>query len=124
MVDLTKGLALHNALPVTRIEKFKKRFNMFNDNYRDQVENKLGLVYAAFKELKLDVQLHHQTNLYKQIVNKISHVYSFGVEREFTNEQHAELYNTLRVNKIMLIQKIKSHLVLLKMATKIQTLVE
>jgi hypothetical protein len=100
-VDLTKGLALHNALPVTRIEKFKKRFNMFNDNYRDQVENKLGLVYAAFKELKLDVQLHHQTNLYKQIVNKISHVYSFGVEREFTNEQHAELYNTLRVNKIM-----------------------
>ena len=98
-VDLTRTGSYNGV--TTRKKKFKRRYDMFNDNYRDQIELRLGQVYTAFRELKLDVQLHHQTNLYKQIVNKISQVYSFGVEREFDNEAHAELYEALRVDKVM-----------------------
>lgn len=85
----------------TRLKKFKLRYEMFNDNYKEQVEQKLGMIYRAFRELKLDVQLHHSTNLYKSIVDKVSQAYSFGVNREFTNEVHSQLYDDLRMNKVM-----------------------
>lgn len=88
-------------MEINRLYKFKKRYEMFHDDYRGQIEEKLGLVYSAFRELKLDVQLHHSTNLYKQVVERISQVYSFGVERVFTNEAHQMAYDELRVNKVM-----------------------
>lgn len=84
-----------------RLTKFKARYNMYNDNYNDQVVAKLGQIYTAMVELKLDVQINDNNNLYKQVVNTISNAYSFGVNREFDNESIQELYDTLRVDKAM-----------------------
>jgi len=74
---------------------------MYNDNYRDQVISKLGQIYRAFAQLKLDVQINDNNNIYKQVVNTISNVYSFGVNRTFENDDVQELYNQLRINKTM-----------------------
>ena len=84
-----------------RLKKFALRYQMYNDNYRDQVISKLGQIYRAFAQLKLDVQINDNNNIYKQVVNSISNVYSFGVEREFENEDIQELYNDLRIDKTM-----------------------
>ena len=84
-----------------RLIKFKRRYDMYNDNFDDQVISKLGKIYRAFAQLKLDVQLNTNNNLYKQIVNAISNVYSFGVTRTIDNDDLAELYNTLRIDKTM-----------------------
>lgn len=84
-----------------RKKKFKLRYEMYNDNYRDQVVTKLGAIYTSFVQLKLDVQLNDNNNLYKQVVNSISNVYSFGVEREFSNKDTQSLYQELQVNKVM-----------------------
>ena len=84
-----------------RLEKFKLRYDMYNDNYREQVIHKLGQLYRAFAQLKLDVQINDNYNIYKQVVNAISNVYSFGVDRQFDNEDIAQLYNELRINKTM-----------------------
>jgi len=85
---------------IKRQSKFQLRYEMYNDNYDTQVINKLGQIYSAFAELKLDVQLHTNTNLYKQIINTISNVYSYGVEREMDDDAK-ELYAELRVDKTM-----------------------
>ena len=85
----------------TRLDKFKLRYDMYNDNYRDQVISKLGQIYRAFAQLKLDVQLNTNNNIYKQVVNAISNVYSFGVDRNFENEDMQELYSALRIDKTM-----------------------
>lgn len=84
-----------------RLEKFKLRYDMYNDNYREQVIHKLGQLYRAFSQLKLDVQINDNYNIFKQVVNAISNVYSFGVDREFDNDAIAELYQDLRINKTM-----------------------
>jgi len=84
-----------------RRKKFKLRYEMYNDNYHDQVVTKLGQIYQAMTQLKLDVQINDNNNLYKQVVNTISNVYSFGVSREFSDENVQELYDTLRVDKTM-----------------------
>jgi len=84
-----------------RLEKFKLRYEMYNDNYREQIIYKLGEIYRAFSQLKLDVQINDNYNIYKQVVNAISNVYSFGVEREFENEDVKDLYSKLRINKTM-----------------------
>jgi len=85
----------------SRLRKFALRYEMYNDNYRDQVISKLGQIYRAFAQLKLDVQINDNNNIYKQVVNAISNVYSFGVNREFENEDVQELYNQLRIDKTM-----------------------
>jgi len=84
-----------------RLIKFKRRYDMYNDNFDDQVISKLGKIYRAFAQLKLDVQLNTNNNIYKQIVNAISNVYSFGVTRTIDNDDLAELYSTLRIDKTM-----------------------
>ena len=84
-----------------RLRKFALRYEMYNDNYRDQVISKLGQIYRAFAQLKLDVQINDNNNIYKQVVNTISNVYSFGVNRTFENDDVQELYNQLRINKTM-----------------------
>jgi len=88
-------------LETNRLIKFKRRYDMYNDNFDDQVISKLGKIYRAFAQLKLDVQLNTNNNLYKQIVNAISNVYSFGVTRTIDNDDLAELYSTLRIDKTM-----------------------
>jgi len=84
-----------------RIEKMKDRYNCYSDNYKDLVENKLGLIYTSFQKLGLDVQLHHSTNLYKMIINNISKVYDYGISRQFKNENFNDIYEELEVDKTM-----------------------
>jgi hypothetical protein len=84
-----------------RLKKFSLRYEMYNDNYRNQVVNKLGQIYRAFAQLKLDVQINDNNNIYKQVVNAISNVYSFGVERKFDNEDNQQMYEALRIDKTM-----------------------
>lgn len=85
----------------TREDKFKRRYEMYNDNFRNQVIYKLGQIYRAFKLLNLDVQINDNNNVYKHIVNSISNVYSYGVDRVFDDELASELYSDLRINKVM-----------------------
>ena len=87
--------------PTNRLKKFALRYAMYNDNYNNQVISKLGQIYRAFAQLKLDVQINDNNNIYKQVINAISNVYSFGVNREFENEDNQELYNNLRIDKVM-----------------------
>ena len=47
-----------------RLIKFKRRYDMYNDNFDDQVISKLGKIYRAFAQLKLDVQLNTNNNIY------------------------------------------------------------
>ena len=84
-----------------RLKKFSLRYEMYNDNYRNQVVNKLGQIYRAFAQLKLDVQINDNNNIYKQVVNAISNVYSYGVERDFDNEDVQQMYDDLRIDKTM-----------------------
>ena len=84
-----------------RITKFNNRYQMYNDNFRDQVISKLGQIYRAFAALKLDVQLNTNNNIYKQVVNSISNVYSYGVDRDFGNDDLTNLYSDLRIDKTM-----------------------
>ena len=84
-----------------RLTKFQRRYEMYNDNYNDQVVSKLGQIYRAFAQLKLDVQINDNNNIYKQVVNAVSNVYSFGVNRTFESDAAQELYNELRIDKVM-----------------------
>ena len=84
-----------------RLKKFSLRYEMYNDNYNNQVVSKLGQIYRAFAQLKLDVQINDNNNIYKQVVNAISNVYSFGVERKFDNEDSQQMYDDLRIDKTM-----------------------
>lgn len=85
---------------IKRQNKFQLRYEMYNDNYDTQVVHKLGQIYSSFAELGLDVQLHTNTNLYKQVVNAISNVYSYGVQRVMDDDAK-ELYSDIRVDKTM-----------------------
>ena len=85
----------------SRLAKFQRRYEMYNDNYNDQVVSKLGQIYRAFAQLKLDVQINDNNNIYKQVVNAVSNVYSFGVNRTFESDAAQELYNELRIDKVM-----------------------
>ena len=85
----------------SRLVKFQRRYQMYNDNYNDQVVTKLGQIYRAFAQLKLDVQINDNNNIYKQVVNAVSNVYSFGVDRTFESDDAKELYSALRIDKTM-----------------------
>jgi hypothetical protein len=84
-----------------RLTKFKRRYDMYGDNFDGQVISKLGRIYRAFAQLKLDVQLNTNNNLYKQVVNSISNVYSYGVVRTFDNDVFSELYSDIRIDKTL-----------------------
>ena len=84
-----------------RLKKFALRYSMYNDNYNNQVVSKLGQIYRAFAQLKLDVQINDNNNIYKQVINATSNVYSFGVDRTFESDDAKALYNDLRIDKTM-----------------------
>ena len=85
----------------SRVEEFKRRYDMFNDNYRYQVVQHLVDIYSKANEIRLDKQLDVTNNIYKTIVEKISRVYSFGTTREFSNDDMIEVYKRLSVDKYM-----------------------
>jgi len=84
-----------------RLKKFALRKAMYDDNYNTQVVSKLGQIYRAFAQLKLDVQINDNNNIYKQVINATSNVYSFGVDRTFESDDAQDLYNDLRIDKTM-----------------------
>ena len=84
-----------------RLKKFALRKAMYDDNYNNQVISKLGQIYRAFAQLKLDVQINDNNNIYKQVINATSNVYSFGVDRTFESDDAKDLYNELRIDKTM-----------------------
>jgi hypothetical protein len=74
---------------------------MLNDNFASQVGRHLTEIYTKAAEIRLDKQLDLTNNIYKTIITKISRVYSFGVQREFTDDNTAMLYEDMQINKIM-----------------------
>lgn len=96
-----KGASSNTYSLNTRETIFRDRYNMFNDNYKKQVEKRLTEIYANANELKLDKQIDMTNNVYKSIVKKISRVYSSGVEREFSDTQMEELYQVNRIDKYL-----------------------
>jgi hypothetical protein len=74
---------------------------MLNDNFASQVGRHLTEIYTKAAEIRLDKQLDLTNNIYKTIITKISRVYSFGVQREFKDDNTAMLYEDMQINKIM-----------------------
>lgn len=99
-VDL-KNAQTTNVIVNTREDIFARRYEMLNDNYKDQVKKRLLEIYSKASLLNMDKQLDMTNNVYKMIVNKISRVYNAGVDRVFSNDGMAELYETVKIDKYM-----------------------
>lgn len=84
-----------------RYEKFRLRYEMLNDNYKSQVVRHLANIYTKANEVGLDRQIDLTNNIYKTIVYKISRVYNFGVNREFSSEDTELMYKVNRIDKIL-----------------------
>jgi len=74
---------------------------MYNDNFEGQVKTHLSAIYTKAGTLRLDKQLDLTNNIFKTIVCKISRAYSFGITREFTDENNEQVYKDLSINKTM-----------------------
>lgn len=100
IVDLKNSKQTQTIIK-TREDIFKERYDMYHDDFRRQVEHRLEEIYVNARILRLDKQIDCTNNIYKTIVNKISKVYSYGVERDFSNDADAQVYKTMGINKIM-----------------------
>lgn len=90
-----------------RIDKFRYRNNMLNDNFYDQVALELGNVYKKSVELGLMSQIDDTNNLYRMVTQEISKVYDNGIVRNFDDndaiqEDMTLLYDELDVNELMM----------------------
>ena len=90
-----------------RIEKFRYRYKMLNDNFYNQVEKELGNVYTKSKELGLISQIDDTNNLFRMIIEEISKVYDYGVNREFSEDENIQeymniLYDELDINELLI----------------------
>ena len=75
---------------------------MFNDNYSKQVNTRLSEIYSKVSSIGMDKQIDLTNNIYKTIIEKVSRVYSFGVDREFKEDSVLiDMYKDARVNKYM-----------------------
>ena len=98
---------LRNSEPISGLSTnskeyiFSNRYNMYNDNYRDQVLKRLYEISQVAAELGIDRQIDMTNNVYKTIVNKISRVYISGVEREFADKNMEAVYKDNRIDKYM-----------------------
>ena len=100
-VDLKNAVKTSEVTVQTREYIFGNRYNMYNDNYKDQVKRRLLEIYSNAALLNMDKQIDMTNNVYKTIVDKISRVYSAGVERKFSDESMEDIYKESRVNKYM-----------------------
>ena len=101
-VDLKKAVTQkENIITLSREDKFYLRYQMYNDNFKDQVLNRLKEIYEKAAQIKIDKQLDLTNNIYTAIVERISRVYTFGSNREVSNEELSNIYSGLRINKIM-----------------------
>ena len=66
---------LRNAEPIpslhtdTREYVFGKRYDMYSDNYKKQVTDRLTEIYANASLLKMDKQLDLTNNVYNKVMN-------------------------------------------------------
>jgi len=86
---------------MTREDKFYLRYQMYNDNFKDQVLDRLKEIYEKASQIKIDKQLDLTNNIYTTLVERISRVYNFGVDREIANEELNSIYSKIRLNKTM-----------------------
>lgn len=100
-VDLKNAVKNNSVTASSRETIFKQRYDMLNDNYRTQALKRLREVSPTADRLGLDKQLDLTNNVMKTIVNKISRVYSSGIEREFADEAMETLYQANRLGKYM-----------------------
>lgn len=101
--EMKKSLEAKQYQPkfLTRRQKFDLRYKMLNDDFSSQVRNHLSNIYTKSSEILLDRQMDLTNNILKVICNKISRVYSFGVDRVFDNDNTKALYDDLKINKVM-----------------------
>ena len=85
----------------SRLNKFALRYAMYNDNFESQVKKHLTAIYTKASEIRLDKQLDLTNNIYKTIVYKTSRVYSFGMQRDISHDDVAELYRDMDISKTM-----------------------
>jgi len=97
-VNLTKS-KVHSIQ--SRESKFYNRWEMYNDNYKDQVLKRLKEVYVNAELVGMINQIDLTNNIFKTIVKKISKVYARGVNRDFKDDNMSLLYKKARVNKYM-----------------------
>lgn len=100
-VDLKNAGTTSSVKVQTREHIFGNRYNMYNDNYKDQVKKRLLEIYSNAALLNMDKQIDMTNNVYKTIINKISRVYSSGVDREFGDEAMQGVYEQNRIDKYM-----------------------
>ena len=85
-----------------RVTKFSKRWDMFNDNYAKQVHAKLKEIYINVALIGMDKQVDLTNNIFKTITEKISRVYTSGINRDFGDDETlTDLYSRARVTKYM-----------------------
>lgn len=99
-VDLATNAKIRDVA-INRVAKFEMRWNMYNDNYKSQVIRKLREIYSKADLIGLDKQIDLTNNIYKTIIDKISRVYTFGIDRNFADDSFTELYKKARVDKYM-----------------------
>jgi len=61
---------------MTREDKFYLRYQMYNDNFKDQVLDRLKEIYEKASQIKIDKQLDLTNNIYTTLVERISRVYT------------------------------------------------
>ena len=86
---------------LSRRDKFYYRYMMYNDDYYYQIYSRLLEMFSPTVSLKLHKQIDMTNNIYKTIVNQISRVYSFGVNREVEDENTLNLIRNGSIQKAM-----------------------
>lgn len=102
-VDLKRAATQKETIigTTTREDKFYLRYKMLNDDFKEQVLNRLKEIYEKASQIKIDKQLDLTNNIYTTIIERTSRVYNFGSDREVGSEELNNVYKQLRINKTM-----------------------
>jgi hypothetical protein len=90
-----------NSSAVSREQKFKDRYNMYQGNYRYQAKARLEDIYDKAALIGMDKQLDMTNNVFRSIIDKTSKVYTNGVVREINDQTVADYYDDLRIDQFM-----------------------
>ena len=86
---------------VDREDKFYLRYQMYKGNYYAQTKHRLKQIYSKVEDIKLDKQINNTNNVFNSVIEKISRVYSFGVERIFEDEKLEQIFNDIEASDYM-----------------------
>lgn len=87
---------------LTREQRFYYRYKMYNDDYRELVLRRMLQIYPKAYDILLTAQIDLTNNIFKKIINRISRVYSFGVDRIIEDEKTKEIYKQLNIDSFMI----------------------